>query len=166
MANFAYIDNQNLWMSARYSVRPWEIDMRRFRVYLRDKYDAQTAFLFMGVFEDERMNIYQKFQQFGYILMWKPQPPECISKKKGNVDTDVVFYMMKDCFEAQEANHLFLVSGDGDYFRLVSFLLEKNRFGRVLLPSQESASSLYRAVPESNKAFLDTKQMRKKIGRQ
>lgn len=48
--NFAYIDNQNLYMATHRAEDPWDVDMRRFRVYLREKYNVVNAYLFMGVF--------------------------------------------------------------------------------------------------------------------
>ena len=40
--------------------------------------------------------------------------------KKGNVDTDIVFEMMKRLVEPAEDEKLILVSGDGDYKKLGS----------------------------------------------
>ena len=39
--NFALIDGQNLHMAtAKREIKPWVIDLKRFRVYLREKYDV------------------------------------------------------------------------------------------------------------------------------
>ena len=58
-----------------------------------------------------------------------------------------------------------LVSGDGDYFRTVAHLIDMGKFGKVLLPSHKNASSLYKALSESHKTYLDTAQVRRKVGR-
>ena len=163
--NIAYIDNQNLYMSTKHDKKAWSIDMKRFRVYLTEKYNVSRAYLFMGAFDYSMQKIYNLFQQFGYLLIWRLHSPGSMTDKKGNVDTDVVFYMMKDASDSRDFENMILVSGDGDYCRTVEYLLEKGKLERILLPSRSNASSLYKRIPESNKAFLDTKEMRKKIGR-
>lgn len=163
--NFAYIDNQNLYMATHGANEPWDVDMRRFRVYLRDKYDVVRAYLFMGAFEAKRMDLYAKFQECGYILMFREHGESLKGNKKGNVDADIVFEMMRDFFSDGMMEGAVLVSGDGDYYRTVKFLLDNGKLERVLLPSKRNASSLYKRLPESHKAFLDTAEIRGKIGR-
>ena len=42
--NIAFIDGQNLYMAtAKREVGPWKIDLVRFRIYLKEKYN-RTAF--------------------------------------------------------------------------------------------------------------------------
>ena len=38
---------------------------------------------------------------------------------------------------------IILVSGDGDYKKLVNYLYSKGRFKKILFPNKEFASSLY-----------------------
>ena len=45
---YAFIDSQNLNLGIRSS--GWVLDFSRFRVYLKDKYRAEKAFLFIGYF--------------------------------------------------------------------------------------------------------------------
>jgi len=44
--NFAFIDSQNLNLSIR--DLGWRLDWLRFRTYLKEKYGATKAFLFIG----------------------------------------------------------------------------------------------------------------------
>lgn len=44
--NFAFIDSQNLNL-AILSMN-WRVDFKRFRIYLKDKYKVNKAFLFIG----------------------------------------------------------------------------------------------------------------------
>lgn len=163
--NFAYIDNQNMYMSTTKCTNPWNIDMRRFRVYLRDKYNVLNAYLFMGAFEAKRQPMYSAFQECGYIVYFREHGAELKGRKKGNVDVDIVFEMMRDSFYSAQMEKAILVSGDGDYYKVVDHLICNNKFEKLLLPSQENASSLYKTIPEAYKAYLDTESMRKKIGR-
>lgn len=163
--NIAYIDNQNLYMATTHAPEPWSVDMRRFRVYLREKYGVEEAYLFMGAFSDESQSVYNLFQRFGYILVWRPHGCEFAGNKKGNVDTDIVFSMMRDLYERNEIEEMYLISGDGDYFRTVEHVREKGKLGKVMLPSHNNASSLYRSLPGRHKVFLDSEGMEKKIRR-
>lgn len=163
--NFAYIDNQNLYMATHRAEDPWDVDMRRFRVYLREKYNVVNAYLFMGAFEIERQDLYRAFQEFGYVLIFREHGMELKGKKKGNVDVDVVFEMMRDNFTSARMERAVLVSGDGDYFRTVDYLFMLGKFEKILLPSRKNASSLYKRLPESRKAVIDTPDMRRKLGR-
>ena len=163
--NFAYIDNQNLYMATHNAEEPWDVDMRRFRVYLREKYGVVRAYLFMSAFEYRYQERYLAFQRHGYVLVFREHGENLKGKKKGNVDVDVVFEMMRDLYTSPQMDKAVLVSGDGDYFRTVDHFLNLDRLERVLLPSKKNASSLYKRLPEGKKAVLDTAQMRRKLAR-
>jgi hypothetical protein len=40
MGNIAYIDGQNLYMGTTNSKPSWSVDLTRFRVYLKEKYEV------------------------------------------------------------------------------------------------------------------------------
>jgi len=163
MGNIAYIDNENLKLATRTSDDPWKIDMKRFRVYLRDKYKVETAYLFVGAFDKDKEGLYKMFGEFGYTVVFRLHAMEALGHKKGNVDTDIVFYMMKDCYEGNSG--AVLVSGDGDFCRTVEHIQEKGRLVKVLLPSHKNASSLYKRLGDSHRAYLDGKDMRRRFER-
>lgn len=164
--NFAYIDNQNLYMSTTGSrENPWDVDMRRLRVYLREKYKVIRAYLFMGAFEYKRTDLYARFQEYGYILIFREHGEKLAGKKKGNVDVDIVFEMMRDNFTSAQMEKAVLVSGDGDYFRTVSYLNENGKLACVILPSHKSASSLYKRLTDAKRIYFDNEAIKRKIGR-
>ena len=69
-----------------------------------------------------------------------------MGKKKGNVDVDIVFEIMKKLCLKEEFDKVVLVSGDGDYYKMVKFLLEEERLAKILFPNKKY-SSLYRNMP-------------------
>ncbi len=69
-----------------------------------------------------------------------------LGKKKGNVDSDIIFNIMKRLYKKEPFNKIVLVSGDGDYKMLVDFLIEENRFKKILFPNKQFASSLYKKI--------------------
>lgn len=163
--NFAYIDNQNLYMATtRNGEDPWNVDMRRLRVYLKEKYRVIRAYLFMGAFEYERTDLYERFQKYGYILVFREHGEKLMGRKKGNVDVDIVFEMMRDNFTSAQMEKAVLVSGDGDYFRTVSYLNDNGKLACVILPSHKSASSLYKRLTDEKRVFFDSEAIKRKIG--
>lgn len=69
-----------------------------------------------------------------------------IGKKKGNVDSDIIFDIMKRVYKKESFDKIVLVSGDGDYKMLVDFLIEEGKFKKILFPNKNFASSLYKKI--------------------
>ena len=44
--NYAFIDSQNVNLGVQSLA--WKLDWRRFRVYLKEKYNVSVAYLFIG----------------------------------------------------------------------------------------------------------------------
>src|SRR3989338_2873158 len=64
--NFAYIDGQNLNLGVR--SMGWILDMRRFKIYLKEKYDVSKTYIFIG-FVAENQRMYNAFQEYVYTLV-------------------------------------------------------------------------------------------------
>lgn len=118
--NEAFIDGQNLYMNTK--ANSWKVDPVRFRVYLQRKYNVDKAYYFLGCQDDEYQDLYSSLQEAGFILIFRKHLSTLISHKKGNVDTDIVFWIMRKLYKGEDIDKVFLVSGDGDYFRMVNFL--------------------------------------------
>ena len=145
--NLAFIDGQNLYIgTAKRSIDPWKIDLVRFRVYLEQKYHVSHAYYFLGYVQETNQELYEEIQQAGFILIFREHNPAMIGKKKGNVDSDIIFHIMKRMYKKENFEKIVLVSGDGDYKLLVDFLIEENRFAKVLFPDRGRASSLYKKI--------------------
>ena len=86
-----------------------------------------------------------------------------LGKKKGNVDSDIIFHIMKKLYQREQFGKVVLVSGDGDYKQLVEFLIEEKRFAKILFPDQKRASSLYKKLGAPYFAALDDADTRRKI---
>jgi len=166
MNNQAFIDGQNLYLGTEHAKPAWHIDFRKFRVYLKEKYGVEKAYYFVGAYDSvvDARGLYESLQQAGYILIFREHSDSAISKKKGNVDTDIVFTVMKHLVEKERFDKVVLVSGDGDYFRLVNYLIQKNKFLKLLSPSKKSTSSLYaQRTADIYRDFLDSASIKRKI---
>jgi len=161
--NFAFIDGQNLYLGATLNNSPWRIDLVRFRIYLEKKYHVKTAYYFLGWVNDKKQDLYEEIQRAGYVLIFRQHTSAMLGKKKGNVDSDIIFQIMKKLYKQESFNKILLVSGDGDYKNLVDFLIEENKFERILFPNKKFASSLYKSLGSERYDYLEEQNIKEKI---
>ena len=142
MMNIAFLDGQNLHLGVKES--QWNIDYSKFRVYLREKYNVGEAYYYFGYIDEDQQDLYDNLQRSGFIVKFKEHSSYQETKKKGNVDTDIVFEVMKQIIEkGEQFDKIVLVSGDGDYKKMVDYLIKKDRFEKILFPNKKFYSSLY-----------------------
>ena len=115
MNNQAFIDGQNLKVSTMNARPSWTVDLKRFRVFLLEKYKVNEAYYFIGAYNPKNQDLYDALQKYGYIVVFREHAESSLSHKKGNVDTDIVFAVMKKLVERKKIEKVVLVSGDGDY---------------------------------------------------
>ncbi|MFA6365289.1 MAG: NYN domain-containing protein [Candidatus Paceibacterota bacterium] len=121
----------------------WEVNLKKFRIYLEENYDVSEAYYFLGNLQDRNEELYKDIQKAGFILVFKEHHNKLKSRKKGNIDADLVFEVMKNLQDNHELNQVVVVSGDGDYKKLINYLILKGKFKKILFPNKEYASSLY-----------------------
>ncbi len=163
MRNIAFIDGRNLYMGTKSCIPPWKINLVKLRKYLKDKYRVDEAYYFLGHVQNENEELYDKIQKAGFILKFKEHNLAMLGKKKGNVDSDIVFYIMKKIYLGKDFEKIVLVSGDGDYKMLVDFLIQEKRFAMLLFPNEKFASSLYKKIKSDHKSCLENPDVKKKI---
>lgn len=161
--NIAFIDAQNLQLGTTKSTSSWKVDLFKFRIYLKEKYDIQKAYYFIGFMDENNQDLYSRIQESGFIIIFRSHSHNLISNKKENVDTDIVFSIMREYHENQNIGKIYLVSGDGDYFKTIKYLHDNNKLGKILFPSREKASSLYKKLTGSHFDYLDKADVKKKI---
>jgi uncharacterized LabA/DUF88 family protein len=163
--NIAYIDGQNLYMGTSKSEPKWKINLSRFRIYLEKKYNVDKAYYYLGYIQegDKVEHLYEEIQSAGFILVFRQHNSTMLGKKKGNVDSDIIFSIMKRVYKKENFNKIVLVSGDGDYKMLVDFLIEENRFEKILFPNKKFASSLYKEIGAKYFDNLGNQDIRNKI---
>ena len=140
---YAYIDGQNLHLGTLSSIYAWKINPKRFYIYLKDKYKVKRAYYYFGVRQSQYEHLYKQFRKAGFILKFRLHNAKQKSFKKGNVDVDIVFDVMRIFCEKPNINFI-LVTQDGDYIRLVLHLVHYKRLKKVLFPNLKTASSLYK----------------------
>ena len=155
--NYAFIDNQNLNLGVQ--KLGWKMDWRKFRIFLKDTYNVEKAYMFIGHMP-EHEDMYLKMHDLGYLVVLKPtfdmtriHKPELASdikedtkveeKKpiKGNVDAELVLWAVKEMKNYKKA---LIVSGDGDFYSLVEYLVSEDKLLNLLAPNGQY-SNLYNA---------------------
>ena len=102
--------------------------------------------IFLGFLNEDNEELYDEIQTAGFVVKFREHNTKMLGKKKGNVDTDIVFTIMKKMYRKEDFDKIVLVSGDGDYKMMVDFLIEENKFLKILFPNKEFASSLYKKI--------------------
>lgn len=67
--NYAFIDSQNLNLGTQRM--GWKLDWRKFRQYLKDKYDVTHAYMFIG-YMTENEALYEYMYELGFLVVLKP----------------------------------------------------------------------------------------------
>ena len=150
--NSAFVDAQNLYLGTKNE--GWFVDHRKFCIFLEENYACDEIYLFIGNIRDEHANMYIELQRAGYILIFREHAKSSVSEKKGNIDTDLMFELMRQYAEEDKQRKFVIVSGDGDYFKAVRHLIRQERFVKILLPNRKFASSLYKKLGSEYYDFL------------
>ena len=149
LKNFAFIDGQNLYLGLKeISIA---LDFRRFRMYLRDRLQVAEAYYFIG-YMPERKQLYTNLQRAGFVLQFKEVARDRDGKAKGNVDVDLTLRAVDTIAMYDQA---VLVTSDGDFASLVSYLIEKNKLRTVLSPARAKCSYLLRRAAKGRIDFLE-----------
>lgn len=145
---YAFIDSQNLNLGTQRM--GWKMDWRKFRKFLRDKYGVTKAYMFIG-YMAENESLYEYMYELGFLVVLKPtldisgnKPADKDADKekpqvKGNVDTELVLYAMKEMPNYDQA---IIVSGDGDFFSLAEHLDQQGKLAHILTPNWQYSSLL------------------------
>ena len=131
--NHAYIDGANLHKGM--AGLDWSLDYAKFRIWLKDKYSVEKAYLFLGLIPKYK-NLYTSLQEAGYTLVFKETTYDSNGKVKGNCDADLVLKAIVDFYEKKMDNAV-IVSSDGDYASLVGFFRDKNALISLVSPNNK-----------------------------
>lgn len=147
---YAFIDSQNLNLGTQRM--GWKMDWRKFRQFLKKEYNVSKAYMFIG-YMSENESLYEYMYSLGYLVVLKPtleihaQPQKSGEETKdsdkntvkGNVDTEIVLTTLKEMPNYSKA---IIVSGDGDFYSLVEYLISKQKLAAVMTPNWQYSTLL------------------------
>lgn len=152
---FAFIDSNNLNLGIK--SLGWQLDFKRFRIYLKEKYNVSTAYLFIG-FVPANQGLYSSLQKAGYVLIFKPTLPDKEGHTKGNIDADLVLQVMIDY---QNYDKAIIITSDGDFYSLVKYLYEHQKLRFVMSSYVKTCSILLKKAAKEKIIFMDN--LKKKL---
>lgn len=130
---------------------------------MKDKYQIKEAYYYLGFIKEGEQDLYDRLQKAGFILSFREHSAALKGGKKGNVDSDIIFGVMKKLADGEAFDKVFIISGDGDYKRMVDYLVKKNKFGKMLFSNRKFASSLYHGLGGEYFDYLESSDIRAKI---
>ena len=148
LLNYGFIDGQNLYLALQEI--DFKLDYKKFRIYLKEKYSVEKAYMFMG-FLPANQELYNFLQTVGFIIIFKPILENDKGVIKGNCDAELVLQAMIDFKNYKKA---IIVSGDGDFYCLVKYLDGQGKLLKVLAPSVKNCSSLLRKIAGKKISFV------------
>lgn len=138
LINIAYIDAIKLDKSLRVRLK-WRLDYKRFRVWLKEKYNVYCAYVFIGLIPKHK-DIYTHLQGCGFELVFK-DVIYAEGVAKGNCDSDLLMKASSDFYEG-DLNKAVIVTSDGDYAPLIKLLFGRGRLETILSPSTSDKCSI------------------------
>jgi uncharacterized LabA/DUF88 family protein len=147
--NYAFVDSNNLYLGVK--SLGWQMDFQRFRVYLREKYGVEKAFLFLG-FVPGNEKLYRFLQEAGFICIFKDVVRDAEGKIKGNCDAELVLHTVSEIPNYRKA---VIVSGDGDFTGLAKHLVSLGKLEKVIAPSRRTCSALFKRLPRGTVASIE-----------
>lgn len=161
---YVFVDVANLIYGAKRTGR-WKIDYRKLLKYLKSRYKASRVFFYAGV-KSLKKNKFNRLKRLGYVLrlkelrVYKRRPlerkvecPRChrIFKKKiyrrpeqkANCDVDLTFDATR---YTSNYYRMILISGDGDFYPLIDFLIKNGREVKVIGETRSTAISIKKLV--------------------
>lgn len=139
MKVYTFIDSQNLNLGVR--SLGWKLDWRKFRQYLRNKYNVTKAYMFIGQVAGNE-SLYTYLQECDFILIFKPTLVHSSGDKtiiKGNVDAELVLHSM---IQYENYDRAIIVTGDGDFHCLIEYLESKGKLLKILAPTKHYSGLL------------------------
>jgi len=157
---YAFIDSQNVNLSIQ--EQGWKLDFKKFRVYLKEKFNVSKAYLFTG-YIPKYQKMYDFLTRVGYTLIFKDIVEYSEGKEKivkGKCDAELVLQAMVDIRNYDKA---IITTNDGDFACLVKYLTTQDKLLYVLSPSRHKCSVLLRKAAGKKIIYMDD--MKKLLGR-
>lgn len=154
LKTYVFIDASNIIYGA--SGHGWKMDFRKLSHYLKTRYGAIRILYYAGLDSEnnKQLRFYEKLQEFGYELRLVPVKIFKDGHKKADVDSKMTFEMMR---YFRDYNRTIVMTGDGDFYWVLEYLLEKKRDVKLLAHSLSTARELKQLFANRFINLLDIK---------
>ena len=138
LKTYAFVDASNIIYGAR--SEGWFIDQKKLHVYLKKKFNASKTFFYYG--KDSKNTKKEKFleklRQFGFTLRVK-EIKRYGNRTKANCDVDLTMDML---LKIKEYDRAIMLTGDGDFAPLLSYLMTKKKKIIVISSPKRTAKEI------------------------
>lgn len=119
----------------------WKMDFEKLIQYFKKRFNVSRVLYYVGLDSQNKKQLlfYEALQRFGYELKLVPVKRFKNGKCKGDVDARLTFEAMKFIMEY---NEVIFLTGDGDYFWLLEYLLETGKKIRLFAHKESAAKEL------------------------
>ncbi|MBI3335119.1 MAG: NYN domain-containing protein [Candidatus Portnoybacteria bacterium] len=119
----------------------WKMDFEKLIRYMKTRLKADRILYYAGLDSENKKQLlfYEALQRFGYELRLVPVKRFKDGLRKGDVDARLTFEAMKYLNEYDEG--IFL-TGDGDYYWLLEYLLQNGKKTRLIAHRESTAKEL------------------------
>jgi len=163
-----FIDGANLYATAR--ALEMEIDYRRLKDFFAQRGRLVRAFYYTAIMDDQEYSPLRPLIDWldynGYTLVTKPlkefTDDSGRRKVKGNMDMEMAVDMLA---MAEKVDHIVLMSGDGDFRRLIEAVQSKGVRVTVISSNSTHPSMVADELRREADQFVDIKTLRDQIGR-
>jgi len=137
--NYAFIDAANIIYGCGRA--GWKMDFEKLFKYLKERFRVNRILYYAGLDAENKKQLvfYEILQKFGCELRLVPVKRFKDGARKGDVDARLTFEAMKYFDNYEKA--IFL-TGDGDYYWLLEYLLEKQKEIKLIGHTQSTAKEL------------------------
>lgn len=136
----AFVDAANIIYGAK--AERWFIDLKKLLGYLKDKYKISKTFFYYG--KDSKNQKEERFlkrlKSFGYTLRVK-EIKRYGRKTKANCDVDLTMDVL---LRMKEYKRAIILSGDGDFAPLLSYIISQRKRVVVIASPKRAAKEIKR----------------------
>ena len=156
--NIAYVDGQNLHLGTMKRGPEWEVVLARFRVFLDERHGVKKAYYYLGYVQDgsSYQKLYDDVQDAGFHLIFREHNSVMKGTKKGNVDSDIIFSIMKRMYKHEDFNKIILFLVTVIISSWLIFLSRKISLRRFYFPNSDL---LRLCIKQSHESILLTFQI-------
>ena len=164
-----FIDGANLYATAR--ALGFDIDYKRLLELFSGQCNLIRAFYYTALIEDQEYSPIRPLVDWldynGYTMVTKPTKEFTDAagrrKIKGNMDIELAIDVME---MAQHLEHIVLISGDGDFRRLVEAVQRKGVRVTVVSTVRSQPSMIADELRRQADTFVDLQDLREQIERE
>lgn len=156
---YAFVDASNI-IYRNSDNDPWKIDLKKLLKYLRERFGASRVIYYGGVDQHNAIQarLYRQLEKWGYELRLNPIKRFTNSRgeryTKADVDARLAFEAMKLIKEYDRAVFL---TGDGDFYWLLEYLLEKKDKVWLIASPKKTAKELKQLFGHRFSSLDDTR---------